>query len=77
MAKRLTQVELIEDFKQFVAATVRTSEISIKEELRADIASLRREMLDGFASICDTFDNHQAQLNRHDRDIKRLKTRFT
>ncbi len=87
--KRLTQAELIDDFKQYVAITVTNtvtdivtdavhgSEMRIKKELRAETAELRTEVREGFASIAEIFDFHQKQLNGHDRAIKRLQAKAT
>ena len=85
--KRLSQAELIEDFKQYVAVTVtnvvtgavQESETRIKSvlksEFRIEIGKLRSDMNDGFAGIADILENHQGQLDKHERAIKKLQTK--
>jgi hypothetical protein len=77
MAKRLTQAELIEDFKQyvsqFVTATLATALIDSETRIRSEIQDLRQEMNDGFAGITDIVEMHQTQLDRHETDIQKLK----
>jgi len=77
MAKELTQAEMIDDFKQFVGASISASEKNVTEKLTRELGGridrLRSEMHDGFAGIADIFENHQSQLDEHNRDIKLLK----
>lgn len=71
--KRLSQAELIDDFKQYVAVVVANTVGSAVQESEN---SIRNELRNGFDGIAEIFENHQHQLDRHDRDIKKLKLRL-
>ena len=78
MKKELTQAELIEDFKQYVVLTVHNvvqeSEERVMTKLGAQIDHLRSDISDGFQAIAKIFDQHQSQLDSHDKSIRTLES---
>jgi hypothetical protein len=71
--------ELIQDFKQFIIATVSqaTAGLATKEDLQAELGELRTDMsrrFDELETKIDTIaDAHSGTLAEHDQRLRRLE----
>jgi hypothetical protein len=68
-----------DDLKQFILATVSQSETSLEERLgnriSSEIASLREDMLAGFAAIADIISPMHDSLDDHESRLTKLEQR--